>query len=407
MMRCRSFKSISIIVLCVCCLLVTGGCWSRRELNDISIIIAIGIDKIDNKYQVTLQIVDPTQMRQNPVQGRSPSIVQTMQANTIFEAVRKITTTSSRTTYAGHLKLLVVSEAIAKEGLASQLDLFIRSPRVRPDFTIAVARDVSAQDVLSIITPMEVLPGIEMYKSLKTSERAWAPTSSVRLFDFLSALHNEGIQPVLTGITINGDVEEGKRAGNIKQAKSFANFRFTGIGVMKDDRLLGWLNEQDSKSFSYLTDRVHTTVGKIRCPGEDKWFVVEVTKASSNIKTFVREDNPYAEITQRIDGNLSEYPCKLDITKEDQFLLLQEAGRKQTESLLQNGLKKVQNQYGTDIYGFGEKFHQNHPKQWTAWSNDWDRRFKNMDITIKVVYNLNYMGEITNPILHKKEDTSK
>ena len=47
-------KIIILIFLC----LITTGCYNYREINDLAIVTALGIEKKDNKYFVTTQIVN-------------------------------------------------------------------------------------------------------------------------------------------------------------------------------------------------------------------------------------------------------------------------------------------------------------------------------------------------------------
>ena len=47
-----------ICLLCILTILLSG-CWSKRELNELAIVVALGIDKIDEDYEITVQIVDP------------------------------------------------------------------------------------------------------------------------------------------------------------------------------------------------------------------------------------------------------------------------------------------------------------------------------------------------------------
>jgi spore germination protein KC len=54
-------KSLLIYVLILMQIFVTG-CWSRHELNDLAIAVGIGIDKIGDQYQVSAQVVLPSQI---------------------------------------------------------------------------------------------------------------------------------------------------------------------------------------------------------------------------------------------------------------------------------------------------------------------------------------------------------
>lgn len=52
------------LLLCLLVLIQIGltGCWSRQEMNDLAIAVGIGIDKIGDQYQVSAQVVLPSQI---------------------------------------------------------------------------------------------------------------------------------------------------------------------------------------------------------------------------------------------------------------------------------------------------------------------------------------------------------
>ncbi|WP_438825729.1 hypothetical protein [Niallia taxi] len=42
-------------------LALLSGCWNERELNELAIVMAMGVDKMEktNNYQVAFQVVNP------------------------------------------------------------------------------------------------------------------------------------------------------------------------------------------------------------------------------------------------------------------------------------------------------------------------------------------------------------
>ncbi|WP_347398559.1 hypothetical protein [Paenibacillus amylolyticus] len=157
--------------------------------------IALGIDTVDDQYEISLQVVDPSQMSRNRAMERSPTIVFSSRADTLFEALRKLTTESSRKMYMSHLKFVIFDENTARKGIKKPLDFLFRDHEVRPDFHLAIVRGSSAKDAVSFVAPTEVLPAMDMYKALKVSEKTWAPTSAVDVKDLLQRLTKEGIEP--------------------------------------------------------------------------------------------------------------------------------------------------------------------------------------------------------------------
>lgn len=398
----RKTASVALLVS----MLLLGGCWSVKELNEISVVIGMGIDQEEDRYKVTLQVVDPSQMYGRSPMNRSPIIVVSEKADTLIEAVRKITTKAPRRMYGGHLRILIFGERVARKGLGDTLDLLLRDPEIRPDFNIAIAKNVSARDLLATMTPFESLTGEELHKSLQTSESFWAPTVAVSIVDFYRVLSSEGIEPVLTGIQLVGNIEKGKKEENVKQPAAYSEYKYQGIGVMKQDKLIGWLSESDSKAYNYITNNVKSTVGSAVCPSGTGRFAVEVQTSESKILPLVRNGKPVVKIIIYIIGNVAENACMLDLALEKNFLELQQAGKKQVLTIIKNGVHRVQSKYGVDIFGFGQAFHYKYARKWREWRGDWDLTFKRLPVEVELHYQLNQVGSIQSNFvskLHKEE----
>lgn len=390
----------AVIMAMIMLVMLLTGCWNRRELNAISVVLAMGIDWVDKQYQISVQVSDPSQMSINRSVGeRSPAIVFTERAPTIFEALRKITTKASRRMYLSHMRIVILDEEVAKRGIRNPLDFLFRDHEVRPDFHMVVARGCSAKEILSFVTPMEVLPAMDLYKSLKVSERAWAPTSAVNVVDMMQKSTKDGIEPVLTGITLVGNRKKGMKMDNIKQPRSLAEYNYTGIGVMLDDRIVGWLNESDSKGYSFITNNVHSTVGHVACPDSKGNFVVEVYNSKVKITPSIRNGKPFVSVELRSEANIGEYHCQADLTEIQVFSQLQQAAREEQKKVLENSITHVQKRFGADIFGFGEYFHMKYPGQWQAWKKIWPDVFQNeLKFEVIVKSELRKTGKITNSV---------
>ncbi|MED4179591.1 hypothetical protein [Priestia megaterium] len=56
----------AFLMLCICSLLLSG-CWSSRELNELAITVAVGIDKAEDGIIVTVQLINP-----GDIQAKNP-----------------------------------------------------------------------------------------------------------------------------------------------------------------------------------------------------------------------------------------------------------------------------------------------------------------------------------------------
>jgi len=390
----RKYLLIFVLICSTSCLLT--GCWSRKELNEISVVLAVGIDYVDGSFEVTSQVVDPSQMSSMKSTNRSPTIVVTERGKTILEAIRRVTTKSPRKLYGAHLGMVIISENIARQGMNEALDMLLRDPEIRPDLYVTIARGTSPKELLALMTPFEVLSGIEMYNALKVSQDAWAPTSADTIVEIFQKELTEGIEPVITGISLIGDKIKGKTPQNIDRPEPAAEYKYQGLGVFRGDMLVGWLNESDSKAYSYIMNDVKNTVGSSMCPNEKGRFAVEVYSSKAKIIPKLVGNEVNILIDLRIEGNIAESSCNMDLGSVKQFDALQKAGEQQLRAIIETGVKQVQKKMRVDIFGFGAAIHRAYPKEWRVWSKDWNNHFRKLPIEIKLDFKLKQTGKIVN-----------
>jgi spore germination protein KC len=378
------------------------GCWSRRELNDLAIAVGIGIDKIGDQYQISAQVVLPSQIAGS--KGGSPqSPVNLYKAtgHTVYEALRKITTLSPRKIYISHLRILVLGEALAKEGISDVLDFMSRDTDTRNDYFIVVAKDSKAEDALKILTSLEKIPAVRLFSSLETSEKQWAPTSTVTLGTLVTELVSKGKNPVLTGVVINGNVEVGQTQKNVETVDSPTELKYSGLAVFKKDKLIGWLNPEESKVYNYLTNKVKSTVFYIQCP-EGKKVSLDVFDARSKIKGSMHNDKPEISIEQHIESDLGEVQCRnLDLTEPKTITELEQIANQKVVDLFETTIKKVQQEYKSDIFGFGEVIHRSNPQAWKKLQDNWDQTFLNLPVSVKADIKIRLLGKVTNSFLEE------
>lgn len=51
-----------LLLLYMLIALLLSGCWNRRELNELGIAVAAGIDRVEDRYRLSVQVVVPGQV---------------------------------------------------------------------------------------------------------------------------------------------------------------------------------------------------------------------------------------------------------------------------------------------------------------------------------------------------------
>lgn len=64
-----------IILLSIGFLLISSGCWNNRELGELGIAAALGIDKDGDRFIATVQLVNPAEISSLKGSGTSAPII--------------------------------------------------------------------------------------------------------------------------------------------------------------------------------------------------------------------------------------------------------------------------------------------------------------------------------------------
>ncbi|GEC89809.1 Ger(x)C family spore germination protein [Brevibacillus brevis] len=393
-------KRKGVFLLALTLLVLMTGCWNRRELNDLAIVMGTGIDKIDGQYVISAQIVNPGAVASTESGKISQSAVATysMRGSSIFEGIRRMTTETPRRLYFSHIQVLVLGEQVAREGIKEALDLLFRDHEVRPDFYVILAKDTTALQILSMIDPLEKIPATKLYKSLETGEKAWGSIVSMRLDEVIADLLREGVEPVLVGATLKGKVRTGSTDISSQKDSQPNLLRYQDIGVFKKDKLLGWLNEEESIGFSYITDKVDSTVEEIPCDKKHK-IVVEIIRSKTTVNGKVKNGNPQIEVSVSAEGNVGEVACPKDLSNPQTIYKLEADVEKRIREKIVSAIHKTQKQYHSDVLGFGQSIYHNDPKGWKKVKEDWDSKFTDLNVKVKVDVRLRRTGKVGNSFI--------
>lgn len=394
-------RGTAVVIGCLCMLLALPGCWNRRELNDLAIALAVGIDKQGERYRVSVQIVNPQEIAARMGgSDNSPVTLYEETGQTLFECLRRMTTSAPRKVYMSHLRILVISEEVASEGIRNILDFFARDHELRTDFYVIVARGTEAKQVLGIMQPLEKVPANHMYKMLETSEQVWAPSKGVFLDELMNDLMSNGKEAALTGVRVIGNVRAGSVVDNLKTAVANAHIQYSNIGVFRGDKLVGWLTEEESKAFNYISGNVKSTIGVLPCP-DGGVLNVEVIRADAKMKGEVINGKPKVELAIRIEENIGEVACKIDLTKMETTYQLERLAEKNVRTFIEQTIQKTQSRYRADIFGFGEAIHRDDPNAWKKLQSKWENEFPKLAVSVRVTVELRRTGTQTNSFINK------
>lgn len=384
------------LVAVLLCLFVLTGCWDRKELSQYALVSGVFIDKKSSEYQVSLQVINTKEVT-NKGGSSAPVTVFTQKGKTISEAMQRIAKISPRQLFLGHFRILVISERLARDGVRKELDVFRRKVNVRSDFSIIVLKDSFGQNPFTDLVPLEKLSASFLYDTQKNSEKQFASSKTVRVHDIVSVLAEKGKDAVLPAVEIKG---KHSATGKIDQYKSTVPptlFEFSGLAVFHDDKLQGWLNENETILFNIMTGKVKLSNLVVPCTADNGFISYSIDKSKSSLKSKMDNNNLQLGISVKVDAYIEETSCMSKLSNPNQMKQLEKQLAADLKQKMTNLINHIRMDFKSDLFGFGAKIHRSNPKQWQQISGRWDQLYATADLDIEVKVLIKDTGSITDP----------
>lgn len=379
-----------VLVILFLGLILLSGCWSKKELTDIAIISAFGIDKNDKgQYVGTIQVINPGNVTGGQQDGGSsfgpPVNVYTETGNNLTEVSRKFSTSISRRLYYAHTNLVVVGERLAREdGILHLFDAMDRDPEFRITSEVIIAQDMEARDIVRTITPIDKIPSNKVIKTLKSTEKNWGTHLRANMKDVLNSLVSEGKEPLLTGFRIKGEIDQAMKLANIEETTPKAVLEADGIALFRDGKLVDWLHGNTARGTIWILDKIEKTDVNIDWQGYEEAIAFEVIRQKTKILPIIQNEEPLITVDVSVEGDIGEVEVPIDLTDPLLLVKIEKAAEKEIKKEIQEAINQAQKNK-TDVFGFGEAIQRSDPNLWRKLKSDWNSvYFPELIVDVKV-----------------------
>jgi germination protein, Ger(x)C family len=382
----KKLEQSLIITIYLITVLSLSGCWSQRELKDLSIVVGIGIDKAETPGDVllTAQIVKPGEIIK-PSKGSAGGEGTAYwniksSAQTIFDAVREFTHETSNKLYVAHTQAIILGKDIAADGVQKYLDFFMRSHETRPTTMILVSNS-TAGEVLDVKPETEKLPAMNLAKLAKNQSLLTAHAMPVNLQELTTRLLSKTTSPIAPIV-------------NISSTDNKKTLHVEGMAVFKKDKMVGTLNSTETRGLLWVLGKVKSSDINVDLP--DGKATVEIIMAESEVTPEIKNKKPYVHISIKEVGNLANQTNPENLATLPGFTLLEQLQHDVIKDEVQAALKKARD-LNTDIFGFGDKFHKKYRNEWKTMEDNWDKIFPDLQVEIEIESDIRAAGLIIKP----------
>lgn len=403
-------KRIGLVVVMICFL---GGCYNYEELNSIAIISAIGIDHKDGEFRVSYQIVNSNNASNNTGYEQASVVVYDYPAKSLEESAREASLLTSKRLFASHARVVVISEEVARSYLPEVMDFIYRDPDIRNEFYVVMTKGNSPSDVLKVMTPLVNISGEDIANSLINSNEIMGINESIMFSDLLNKYLNPRCDVVIPSVEIiNSRDNRGKNIGNIsdsvnnnrdekdmdksekdmegestenlKKSDYDANILVSTMGVFRGSEFLGFLTEEESISYNFITGNLNKTLIEYECD-DNKFVVLDIIKIKSGMDVLKG-----GKISIKIGGraSIAETHCRMDLQDEKVIMRINKRLNERIEGMVKKSFYSIRDKYKSDIFGIEDMYYKKMNGYYKTVKRDWDEYFRNIEIEVESDVNL-------------------
>ena len=408
MFAAQSAKTLKLVIMIFMVVPVLTGCWDRLEIEERAVVLGISVDlekpgaanqesdishlkgafPVPNKQllRVAVQIALPGRIPLGPGEGGggkggSEGTVWVMDVvgHTLDDALMNLQQQVSGRLFFGHLRVIVVSEALARHGMQNLNDYLRRNPEVRRMAWMMVSKG-SALKVMKAAPELERVPSLYLMSTLDNAVRLGKfPVNYVGMF--WSNTSKKGQEAFLPYVEIRKE----------------QNILLKGMAIFKNDNMVGTTMPFDIASYMVVKGLNPAGYRGIVPIGGNPAHTVTInaTSRKSKIKPSIRNGKPYFKVDVFTEISMEEKISEqFSVNSSGILTQIEDSNRKALKKACENLIEKTQKEH-SDIFGFGEYVRAKLPNYWNKkviTKEAWQEMYADVDIEFNVNTRMRRIG---------------
>lgn len=437
-------KKLSLIILLALFLILTlSSCGpDSNEVDSQVYIVALGCDKgVSNKIRLTIQF--PTYKGGGGGSNSSggggggsgsgsdgqggggfveDTIVQTVEAPSILEGINLLNSSTTRKISLVHTKIIVFSEALAREGVESYLSPISRFRETRRIMSVIVCQ-TTAEDY---IRENRTLVGESTAKSIELSIQlsntsGYFPNSNFN--DFYTAALSPYRQPYAIYASLNDFSSLPPNAGTQESSgplvqepsmlpgkiprKGDRRIELVGTAIFDGAKMVGTLNSDETRYFLMVIGKFEKGFLTLNDKNAiDKAIPLDLRLGRSpKIIASFKGGKPVININLNIEADIGAIQSRIHYENLDKIEDLNNQLKEVIKKGVSATIKKTQDQFNTDIFAFGRNIAWNFATVQEFEEYNWLKHYKDAKINVDVEANVRRGGLMfeSSPVRNSKE----
>jgi germination protein, ger(x)C family len=357
-------KRIKFLILL---LPLLSGCYNYRELNELGITTAVSIDYKDNNFYVIAEVINPIKQQDASSSNNSPFINYNSSSSSLQDAFRKVVLESPRQLYAAQLEIIVLSEEVVNNHLEEVLEYFARDPESRTEIKIIVAKTEDSTKAITLQTLLTSLSSSNIINSLDLQSKVLGMSYPVTLNELLNMYIDPYLEVVLPSMTLYGNYEIGDEKENITTSSPKAIVKIDGSTITKDNKILGYLDLEESKILNLINGKLKETIIKMNY--YDGYIIFEPNRIKVSRELDIK--NNIIKINISGYSKTKEIQSNINLKDPKEVEKLNKALNMELEKKITDTFNSIREKYGTDVFGFQELYYRTNYKYFKENCTNW------------------------------------
>lgn len=374
-------RRLSQLFLILSIFVLLTGCWDYKDIQDIHYVTTLGVDYVDGKYEVYVQLVDLSGVAKQEVKSSEPGKVYVGKhsGKSIAEAINHLYQSAQQRLYLGQVSTFVLTDRALKHNINDIIDAAFRYNLIRYSSNIFATKK-SLEELFSIKGFFNLTP---LYSELHFPKAVYENISLITpmsLRTFISTYRDVSITTILPTISWSED-------DWTEDKKKRKTFMIDGAFVHYYKKSLQWYSIDDLKGLRWVTEETNRTPLEFKKSGGTNYISLSHPKVK--IKSFIKDNEAKFDLDIHINGSILEMSKKEPLESFEN--VVQDYIRKEIEKTYEIGLKR-----NGDPLGLGQKLYRKELKYWKAKGFKEPNDYLNEDSieNIKIKVNLTNSGTL-------------
>lgn len=270
-----SLRRIAILLAILTVVALFSVSYKGNDIQSRAIVVGVGIDLEENgDISVTAEIVSPGNGGEEV--GTFTKTV-TATGKTVAEALQQVAVKSGKETSLGQMVLIVLGEEYFQTDFSDTVDYFIRSDSCK-ESTIICCCEGRAEQLMNYGDALSQSVSLALANKLKgMAEEVAIPAS-----DLLTYTRSQ-IELYKTGFLNYVTFQESQNTSTVNPEQKQGFFVMDRVAVFRQNNLVGILDEQETRGFAILCDKVSGSVFPV-LDKEDKYLTLRSNSKSVDVK---------------------------------------------------------------------------------------------------------------------------